>query len=695
MKKRMLLPVTVPVVLLCVVMTPWALAQDATAAATEMANLEGVAQPLRDQVLEVVAKVKPALVRIQVVSADYQDGREVKYDSAGSGIIITPEGHVVTNHHVAGHATRLLVTLANKEEVEAELVGTDALTDIAVIKLDSSGARTYPTAEFGDSSTLEVGDRVLAMGSPRALSQSVTLGIVSNTELVMPRILGPRGRFTLDGEDVGSFVRWIGHDAAIYPGNSGGPLVDLNGRIVGINEISMSLGGAIPSNVAKVVAERLIAEGKVTRAWLGLEVQPLLKHSTNDRGVLVSGTLEGGPAATGGVQSGDILVKVADQDVQVRFDEEIPAFNRLVAELPIGKPVSIVVLRGGQELTLEVTPSERGEMAPKQEEFKQWGITGRNLSYMIAKEMKRDTTNGVLVTSVRPGGPAGGAKPKIAARDVIIKVNDTPINNVEDLRRVTEMVTEGKDGPTPVFVSFDRRAESSVTVVRVGIKELEDPGREVKKAWLPVRTQVITRDIAQQMGDPKLRGFRVTEVYPSATAEGSGLKVGDYIVAVDDIPLTASEEEHYEELPTLIRQYKLGTTAQLKVIRDGQPQVVPVVLDREPQPSREMKKYRDELFEFTTRDVTFFDIAEEKWPKDQKGALVDEITPGSWAALGDLYVGDLILSIDGTPIENVEGMKARMDQVAAEKPKSVVFKVLRGIHTLYLEIMPKWTNGEV
>ena len=188
---------------------------------TSAAALE-VPQSLRAAVDRSVAVVKPALVRIHVVSTTYRDGREQKYQSSGSGVIITPEGHVITNHHVVGHATRLVCTLSTREEIDAELVGTDPLTDIAVIKLLPADGRTFPVAPFGDSDRVRVGDDVLSMGSPYSLSQSVTLGIASNTEMVLLRRMG-YGAFRQDGEDVGTLVRWIAHDAVIYPGNSGGP----------------------------------------------------------------------------------------------------------------------------------------------------------------------------------------------------------------------------------------------------------------------------------------------------------------------------------------------------------------------------------------------------------------------------------------------------------------------------------------
>ena len=160
-----------------------------------------------------LAKVAPSLVRIHVVTVSHTDGREIKREASGSGTIITADGHVVTNHHVAGKTRAIICTLPTREEVPADLVGTDPLSDIAMLKLRPAKPRTFPAAKFGDASMLKVGDRVLALGSPLALSQSVTMGIVSNTEMIMPGMFWPFNRMTLDGEDVGSIVRWIGHDA--------------------------------------------------------------------------------------------------------------------------------------------------------------------------------------------------------------------------------------------------------------------------------------------------------------------------------------------------------------------------------------------------------------------------------------------------------------------------------------------------
>lgn len=646
---------------------------------------------LRSQVDSAIAKVRPALVRIRVVSTEFRDGREIKEQSVGSGAIITKDGFIVTNHHVAGHAARLFCTLWNREEVEAELIGTDAMTDISVIKLKPESPRTFQCVGFGDSAKLRVGDSVLAMGSPMALSQSVTLGIISNLEMIMPRFFG-RGSLRLDGEDVGALVKWFGHDAAIYGGNSGGPLVNLRGEIIGINEISFGLGGAIPGNLAKSVAATLMAEGKVRRSWLGLDVQSVFKSAKHQRGVLISGVMEESPAARAGLKSGDLLLRLAGKTTDVRFDEQMPDFMNLITSLPIGQKSEAVVERDGREMTMQVEAMERGELAPEQSELKPWGLTVRNLSALQAREMKRASLDGVLVGTVRPGGPAGEAKPALGSRDVILEVAGTPVKNVAELLATTEQLTTGKTEPVPVIVTFERRAERFLTVVKVGLKDLKDPGLEVTKAWLPVETHVISRDVANQLGLPALKGVYITRVFSNSTAAKAGLQPGDFIVALDGEKLTASASEHADELATLIRQYDVGKTVELTILRGKTEQKVAVELARSPRLQREMKKYRNDEFEFTARDVSFFDAADEQWPEDQRGAFIEEVKPGSWAELGALRSGDLVVEVDGQPVASVEALRKQMEAISAARKAVVTLKVLRGVHTSFLELEPAWKH---
>jgi serine protease Do len=635
-----------------------------------------------------LSKVAPSLVRIHVVAFGYSDGRELKREASGSGTIITPEGHVLTNHHVAGRTRTILCTLANREEVPADLIGTDPLSDIAILKLRPARPRVFPTARFGDASRLKVGDRVLALGSPLALSQSVTMGIVSNTEMIMPGMFWPHNRMTLDGEDVGSIVRWIGHDAAIFGGNSGGPLVNMDGEIVGVNEISMGLAGAIPSDLAREVSEAIIRDGQVRRSWIGLDVQPLLKSAAVERGALVGNTIEGSPAARAGFVPGDILVKLDGRTVDVRFAEELPLFNQLVMRLPRGKPLAATVVRAGVERTLTVVAEERESVEARVRELPALGITASNLTMSAAKELRRPDRAGVRVDGVRPGGPAAEAKPPLTDDDVIVAIDGKPVADVEALVAQQARVTAVQKTPAPgavrALVTFERRGERLLTVLEVGRAALVDPGLEARKAWIPVSVQVLTRDLAAALGLAGRSGVRVTRLLAGGAA--TGLEVGDIVTAVDATAVQASQSSDADLFATMIRQYRIGSTVELSVLRGTAERKIPVTLETSPRLPREMKKYEDRDFEFRVRDVAVADRAAVGLAEGQSGVLVEAVREGGWAALGHLADGDVIVEIDGDPVADVAAVQQKMERIARTKPAGVVLKVRRGIRTFFVEM---------
>ena len=670
-------PLAAIAVLMCLTLpTPAAVADDSAS--------------LRRAVETAVAKVKPALVKISVVTVDYDQGREIKYESVGSGVIISKQGHVITNHHVAADARLLTCTLADKSEIDAELVGTDALSDIAVIRLKPAERTTFTAASFGDSSTLKVGDRVFAMGSPLAFSQSVTMGVVSNTELVIPEQLGSWFDLVLDGESVGSLVRWIAHDAAIFPGNSGGPLVNATGEIVGINEVDLGLSGAIPGNLAREVADQIIKHGKVRRSWFGLMTQPLLKSSERKEGVLIGGTVDGSPAEKAGFRAGDILLRIAGKPCTVAFQEEVPIFNHFLMSLPADKEVEAIVLRDGRNVHLKVTPVDREDAMAKPREFKDWGLCASNITFFKAKEMKRPGKSGVLVSSVGPGGPVGNAKPAIIEQDIIVRIGDKPVANLQDFHTATKEITENADAPVLTIVTFERGSDQYLTAVKVGRQDLRDPGLEVKKAWLPAATQVLTRDIAEALGMKDRTGVRVTQVYSNSTAEKAGLKVGDIILSLDGTPIPAAQPEDLDVFPAMVRQYRIGTTADLGVVRGGAEMTIPVELVTSPQLVREMQKYRNDDLELTVRDISFFDRVSKQWPETQTGVILDSVTGGGWASLGGLSVGSLVVGVDGKPVADVKAFEAEIAGIAERKPKSIIFSVRSGISDSFVELRPAW-----
>ncbi len=639
-----------------------------------------------------IALVGPALVRIHVVNDYTSDGRSLKSEASGSGVIVSPEGHIVTNHHVAGKAVRLLVTLANREELPARLVGTDAMSDIAVIQLEPPTPRAFPFARWGDSSALRVGQPVLAMGSPLALAQSVTNGIIANTSMTMPSTWG---QFELDGENVGSIVRWIAHDATIFPGNSGGPLVDLAGTVIGINEIRMGLGGAIPGNLARAIADELIGEGSVRRAWVGMLFQPIFKgEGETARGVVVSDVIKGSPAAAAGLRAGDRLLALDEHEVDIHFVEELPPLNLLIAQLPIGRPVQVRLDRDGATTTTTITPERREPVLTREREFKQWGLTGRNLSFWTALELGRENTEGVLVTSLRSGGPAAQAKPDIQVGDIIVAVAGCPIRHMDELTTVTREVTDGQSAPVPVLVDYERKQERLMTVTRVGLLELNDPGRDVVRPWVPVSLQVLTRELANQLKLNGRTGVRVTRLFEPDSDASLGLRVGDIIVALDDQPIPASEPHDIEVFPTMIRQYRNNSEVELTVLREGEEIKLAGRLTARPRQPREMSQYQDHDFEFTVRNVAYLDRKTNPWEDAPEGVLIAAVQPGGWAALGRVQVGDLLLAIDGEPVKTVDQVESRLEQIKRDRPAHVIMTVRRGIHTLFVEIDPIWAGTE-
>jgi serine protease Do len=510
----------------------------------------------------------------------------------------------------------------------------------------------------------------------------VTLGIVSNTEMIMPQTLSGASSL-LDGEDVGTIVRWIAHDAAIYPGNSGGPLVNLSGEIVGVNEISYGLGGAIPSELAQSVAEALIKYGRVKRAWTGVELQPRTSGDSR-KGGLVSWIADRSPAEVAGLKAGDLLVRINNQPVDVRYAEQLPPINRQLLGLAIGKPATFVVRRADAEQTLTLTPTERPAAISVPLELRSWGLAIADLTDFEARELARPTSAGVRIVSLRPGGPSEQAKPNLRRDDILVEVEGVPVKSVAEVEAATRAAL-GSERRKKLLVGFERGRDRYLTVVEAGETLVDDPPREAKKAWIPVTVQVLTPPLAERLGLKGKTGVRVTRLLDGATP----LKVGDVVLAVDGEAVRATAQNDEDLFATMIRRFRVGSSPSLTVVRDGKEMPLAVTLGPSPSQPREMKRYDDVMFEFRVRDVAEEDRVDPTLASTS-GVLVESVAARGWAALGRLNGGDLILSLDGKPVKDIDDFEARMIDIHARKPASVVFELRRGIRTLFVEIQPAW-----
>jgi serine protease Do len=656
----------------------------------------GDAAEQEEPVNPAVTAVYPSLVQIQVVMGAYENGREQKRQGSGSGAIISSDGYVVTNHHVAGHAVALRCRLANREELPATLVGTDPLADIAVIKLDlSARAKEAPplqVARWGDSGLLKVGDVVYAMGCPLGLSQSVTRGILANADMMSPQ--GRGEEFMLDGEAVGSLVKWLGHDATIQPGNSGGPLVNERGEIIGVNEIGMgSMGGAIPSAVARPVAEEIVRSGKVRRAFFGISFQPLLFEPGQDRagkqGVLVAGTVPGTPGAEAGIRPGDVILSVGGETVHVRFQEEMPGLNGLLARKEPGQPVAFRILRDGKEETLQISPVERDEAVSQQRAWRAWGFSARRVTMMDAKGRQRPDCTGLLIATVTPGGPADKAVPPLRGGDILLALSGKAVATQADFERLSTELVQGKTS-VPVLVEFERGNEKLLTLVEAGIPEPHPPVAEARKAWMGVSTQVLTRKLAKALGLEGQKGVRVSHVYPKGNAEQAGIQVGDIITHLDGQPVDATEPHHTTVFQTMVHAYRPSAKVEVTLIRGKETKKIAVALNPAPKSESELQVYDDTAFDFTARDMTLNDRVQRRLPDTETGAVLTQVTTGGWGAVSGLRAEDIVKSVNGREVATLADLQAAMKVILEQKPKHVVFFVRRGITTSFVEAFPVW-----
>ncbi len=359
--------------------------------------------------------------------------REFKQKSLGSGFIISQDGYIFTNSHVVEQADKILVKLSDGKEYEAKIIGKDAKTDIALIKIKPP-SDSLPVAETGDSDKLRVGDWVMAIGNPFGLEQTVTAGIVS----AKGRVIG-----------AGPYDNFIQTDASINPGNSGGPLFNMEGKVIGINTAIVAqgqgIGFAIPISMAKTILPDLKAKGKVTRGWLGISVQDITEDiaknmKIKDRsGALISDVFKGDPADKAGLKSGDIITEINGKKIKDTHE-----LLMMIAAFRVGETVKIKIIRDGQEKEVTLAVAERkeqAEVAAAGETGQAFGMVVQEITPEIAKHLGL-STKGVIVVDVQEGSTADEVG--IQPQDIILQVNKVKINTMKDY--VAEIRKAGDKG---------------------------------------------------------------------------------------------------------------------------------------------------------------------------------------------------------------------------------------------------------
>jgi serine protease Do len=357
-------------------------------------------------------------------------GTPQERQSLGSGFVIREDGYILTNAHVVKDADEILVRFNDRRELSAELIGADERTDVALLKVDS---KDLPTLAMGDSDELQVGQWVAAIGSPFGFDHSVTAGIISAINRTLPR---------------DAYVPFIQTDVAINPGNSGGPLFNLDGEVVGINSQILTRSGgfmglsfAIPMNVAMDVADQLREDGRVSRGWLGVMIQPVSRDLAESfgmdspQGALIADLDPQGPAAEAGLQAGDVILEVNGEEV-----ERSSTLPRLIGRMSPGSEAELLLLRDGEERSITVTlgdwPEDEQEVADRQGQDGEQARLGIAVSELEpAQREQLGIDNGVVVREVDPRGAAAAAG--IRPGDILVSIDNQA---VEDPRQLVEVV---------------------------------------------------------------------------------------------------------------------------------------------------------------------------------------------------------------------------------------------------------------
>lgn len=388
---------------------------------------------LQQVIISVSDEIKPAVVHIEVV----KKSGDIKYQSLASGLIVDEKGYILTNDHVVDKAQSVTVTLPSKLEYPAEIIGTDKLTDLALIKIETPEELTV--AKLGNSDSVQVGEWVIAVGNPYGFDRTVSFGIVSGKGRVLPNL-------PVEIQLINDFIQT---DAAIDPGSSGGPLVNLKGEVVGINSIWVGRGQGftIPVNTAIDVKDKLLASGDIKRGWIGITIQPLSRDyaryfgDAEMEGIIISDVEPESPARKARLEPGDIIIEYQGEKVKAEKREDLNKFTTSVSQTPPEHPAKLKIKRGGKTLDLVVDVGTKPKA--KGEEYEtDLGFTVEEITDAIYRGRRLEDKEGALVSFVEVGGPAGEAE--LRQGDIIKKIERFSIKDIDALRDALEKLEDEK-----------------------------------------------------------------------------------------------------------------------------------------------------------------------------------------------------------------------------------------------------------
>jgi serine protease Do len=409
-------------------------AQDRSAALAAADALD-----FRQVVRDAKAKVFPAVVYIRVVREATEEGKKASQQVSGSGVIISSSGEVLTNWHVVEKAQSVRCLMSDGRAMTAEVLGTDKDTDLAMLQLDlPDDSRALPYAVIGDSTVLDEGDFVTAMGAPFGLNRSVSIGIVSCTR-----------RFL---SEISEYSLWIQTDAAINPGNSGGPLVNTHGEVIGINARGMGfaegMGFAIPAETIKILVPQIREHGEVDWSWTGLQLQPLRDFDRDiyfdeTEGVVVAETDPDSPARSAGILARDRIIRVNDTPITAMTSEDLPSVRRLFARLPKEQPAEVELVRDGETKTVELTPRKKGKVEGEEFVCERWDLTVKMINQFDNPDLYFHRKKGVFIYGLK--WPGNGRDAGLAQQDIILKLGGKRVETLEEVESVYKEAVDNVD----------------------------------------------------------------------------------------------------------------------------------------------------------------------------------------------------------------------------------------------------------